>query len=138
MTERALLDTSTVIALFQEERAFNVSSFDRVAVSSLTYAELRLGISMARSADVARARMAALEELQRVFGVGIPFDDRAAEWYGRITRRVESTGGDPRAHRTDRMIAAIAAAHDHVLVTLNAADLRGLDGIVQVREPASE
>ena len=94
MTERALLDTSTVIALFQEERTFTVSSFDRVAVSSLTYAELRLGISMARSADVAGARMAALEELQRVFGVGIPFDDRAAEWYGRITRRVESTGGD--------------------------------------------
>ena len=89
-------------------------------------------------ADVARARMAALEELERVFGVGIPFDDRAAEWYGRITSRVVSTGGDPRAHRTDRMIAAIAAAHDHVLVTLNAADLRGLDGIVQVREPASE
>ena len=44
MNERALLDTSTVIALFQEERAFNVSSFDRVAVSSLTYAELRLKV----------------------------------------------------------------------------------------------
>ena len=38
MNERALLDTSTVIALFQEERTFTVSSFDR-----RRHVELRVG-----------------------------------------------------------------------------------------------
>lgn len=135
MSSSVLLDTSTVIALFQEARPFTLEPFDRVAVSSLTYAELRLGVSMARSATVARLRMTALEEVGRVFGAGIAFDDRAAEWFGRITDAVAANGGDPKSHRADRMIAAVAAAHDLALLTLNPADLRGLDGIVRVLEP---
>ncbi|MFT4136629.1 type II toxin-antitoxin system VapC family toxin [Microbacterium sp.] len=127
-----LLDTSVVIALFQERRRFTLASFERVAISSLTVAELRLGVAMAGSADVARARMAALEETQGLFGTGIPFDDRAAAQYGRISAHIQRRGGDPKAHRTDRMIAAIAAAHDLGLVTLNPVDLRGTDELVRV------
>lgn len=135
MTGSALLDTSTVIGLFQEQRRFTLESFDRVALCSLTYAELRLGVSVAPSAVVARQRMTALEEAQSVFGAGIAFDDEAARLYGRITARAGERGGDPKAHRTDRMIAAVAAAHDLTLVTLNPADLRGLDGLVRVVAP---
>lgn len=131
----ALLDTSTVIALFQESRPFTLDPFERVAVSSLTYVELRVGVAMAQTATAARSRAAALDEVRRTFGAGIPFDDAAAEWFGRIADRVAERGGDPRAHRTDRMIAAIAAAHSLSLVTLNPADLRGLDQIVRVVPP---
>lgn len=131
----ALLDTSVVIALFQETRRFSLARFERVAVSSLTYAELRFGVAMAPTADIARIRMAALEETENLFGTGIPFDDRAAVHYGRITAQVQRRGGDPKAHRTDRMIAAVATAHDLDLVTLNPADLRGMGGIVPVVTP---
>ncbi|WP_197280995.1 PIN domain-containing protein [Microbacterium sp. No. 7] len=131
----ALLDTSTVIALFQEQRRFTLEGFERVALSSLTYAELRLGVAMATTATVARQRMTAFETAREVFGDGIPFDDGAARAFGLIAARVADRGGDPKAHRTDRMIAAVAAAHDLTLVTLDAAGLRGLDSLVRVIEP---
>ena len=60
---------------------------------------------------------------------------------GRSVRRlplrlaVAERAGDPKANRTDRMIAAIAAANARTLVTLNAADLRGLDDIVPIVDP---
>lgn len=132
---RALLDTSVVIALFQEEQRIDLSSYAHLTVSSLTYAELRLGIAMAATADIARGRMTALESARDLFGPGLAFDDGAASRYGAITGQVQRAGGDPKAHRTDRMIAAIAAANDLALLTLNAADLRGLDGFVRVLAP---
>lgn len=132
---RALLDSSLVIALFHERRVFDLSSFSDLAISSLTYAELRLGVSMARTANIARGRASALEQAQAIFGEGLPFDDAAAQRYGMITTRASHRGGDPKAHRTDRMIAAIAAARGRVLLTLNPADLRGLDEIVTVLAP---
>lgn len=132
---RALLDSSLVIVLFHERRVFDLSSFSDLAISSLTYAELRLGVSMARTANIARGRASALEQAQAIFGEGLPFDDAAAQRYGMITTRASHRGGDPKAHRTDRMIAAIAAARGRVLLTLNPADLRGLDEIVRVLAP---
>lgn len=132
---RALLDSSLVIVLFHERRVFDLSSFSDLAISSLTYAELRLGVSMARTANIARGRASALEQAQAIFGEGLPFDDAAAQRYGMITTRASHRGGDPKAHRTDRMIAAIAAARGRVLLTLNPADLRGLDEIVTVPAP---
>lgn len=135
LASSALLDTSVVIALFQEARRFTLASYARVAVSSLTFAELRLGIAMAATADVARIRMAALEQAQSLFGTGIPFDDLAAAHYGRITAHVQRRGGDPKAHRTDRMIASVAMAHGLSLVTLNPGDLRGVDELMPVLAP---
>ena len=61
---RALLDSSLVIVLFHERRVFDLSSFSDLAISSLTYAELRLGVSMARTANIARGRASALEQAQ--------------------------------------------------------------------------
>ena len=128
----ALLDTSFVIALAQESRNFDLAAYDRVAVSALTYAELRLGVAMARTDTTARRRFTALEIVEDVFGPGLPFDDRAAMFYGRITSAIAEHSGDPKAHRTDRMIAAVAAANDLALVTLNVTDVKGLDKIVRV------
>ncbi|PFG29525.1 PIN domain-containing protein [Paramicrobacterium agarici] len=123
----ALLDTSVTIALTQEGRRLDLSSYDRLLISSITYAELRLGVACARSADSARQRSAALEEISALFGEGLPFDDAASASYGRILQAVARRKGEPKAHANDRMIAAVAAAHDLPLLTLNPSDLRGLD-----------
>jgi predicted nucleic acid-binding protein len=128
----ALLDTSVVIALAQEGRGIDLTEYDRVAVSALTYAELRLGVAMARTDKMTRRRYAALETVEDVFGPGLPFDDRAAMFYGRITAAIAERSGDPKANRTDRMIAAIAAANGLALVTVNAGDVKGLGKIVRV------
>ena len=131
----ALLDTSVVIALTQEHRSLDLARYESVAISALTSAELRLGVAMARTDTLARRRYTALETVEETFGPGLPFDDRAAMFYGRIVSAVAERTADPKANRTDRMIAAIAAANARTLVTLNAADLRGLDGIVPVIDP---
>ena len=133
----ALLDTSVVIALIQQAAPFSLASFERVVISSLTVGELRMGIAMAATADIARTRMAGLELARGLFGDGQPFDDHVAAVYGRILDRVRQRGGDPKAHNVDRMIAATAAAGGFTLVTLNLADVRGLDGIVRVVAPES-
>lgn len=128
----ALLDTSVVIALTQEDRELDLRSYSRVFISSVTYAELRLGVTCARSAEMAVSRYAAFEQISSLFGDGLPFDDRAASEYGRILQTVVRRRGQPKAHVNDRMIAAIAAANGLELLTLNAADLVGLEEHLRV------
>ncbi|MFV0433666.1 MAG: PIN domain-containing protein [Leucobacter sp.] len=131
-TGSALLDTSVVIALTQEGLDIDVSGFERLMVSSVTYSELRLGIACARDAETAMTRSTALEEISSLFGEGLPFDDAAAQHYGRILQTVVRRRGQPRAHTGDRMIAAIAASHGLPLLTLNGGDLNGLDAHLRV------
>ncbi|WP_366516474.1 PIN domain-containing protein [uncultured Agrococcus sp.] len=56
MTGTALLDTSVVIAITQEGREYDLRRYDRLFVSSITYAELRLGVASARTAEAAAER----------------------------------------------------------------------------------
>ncbi len=127
-----LLDTSVVIALTQEGRDIDLGEYEHLFISSITYAELRLGVASARSARAAISRAAALEEILLLFGSGLAFDDRAVLEYGRIVQTVVHRGGHPKAHLGDRMIAAVAAAHSLPLLTLNDADLSGLEDHLQV------
>ena len=130
--QSALLDTSVVIALTQEGMDIAIDTYERLFVSSVTYAELRLGVACAQSAAAALARYAAVEQITSLFGEGLPFDDRAALEYGRILQTVVERKGRPKAHMNDRMIAAVAAANGLDLLTLNAADLRGLEAHLNV------
>lgn len=70
---RGLLSTLT-----QEGRGIDLTPYPRVTISALSCAELRLGIAMAGTGIIARRRLQALETAEDVFGVGLPFDDRAA------------------------------------------------------------
>ena len=128
----ALLDTSVLIALTQEEREIDLSDYERLCVSSVSYAELRLGVACAKDAESAVARYATLEEIISLFGEGLPFDDRAATEFGRILQTVIRRKGEPRAHANDRMIAAVAASRKMPLLTLNASDLKGLENHLDV------
>ncbi|QTX06009.1 PIN domain-containing protein [Agromyces archimandritae] len=128
----ALLDTSVIIALTQEHTQIDGSVFDTVSIASLSYAELQLGVAVAGSRSTMRRRALALDSVRDIFGAGLPFDDRAATVFGRFATAIIERKGDPKANRTDRMIAAVAAAHDLALVTLNARDVALLDREMQI------
>lgn len=130
----ALLDTSVLIALTQEGRDIDLGAYDTLVLSSVSYAELRLGVACARSAHEAISRAAALDQITSLFGAGLPFDDNAAREYGMILHTVVSRGGQPKAHVNDRMIASVAASRSLPLLTLNGADLAGLESHLRVVE----
>lgn len=63
----------------------------------------------------------------------LDFDQSCALAYGRICMATIGVGRKARGSRSvDLMIAATALAHELPLYTLNAADLRGLDGLVEI------
>ena len=63
----------------------------------------------------------------------LPFEAACARAYGRIYAEVLAAGRKPRGPRSlDLMIAATALAYALPLYTLNAADLQGLEDLVEI------
>lgn len=126
---RAVLDTNVLITGLRNIPA-QITEF---AVSSVSYAELEQGLA---NPDVAASALAErrlqLLEIRRAFGRGLPFDDTAAQYYGRVVEAVHAAGRSPRGRIADLMIAATARAHDAVVITHNTADFAGLERIVRV------
>ncbi|ANI93612.1 type II toxin-antitoxin system VapC family toxin [Dietzia timorensis] len=137
---RALLDTNILIAQFSPESPRpDLTKFDDLYVSSLSYSELRFGLSVAlqRSPKEYILRRNRLESVEHVFGSGLPFDDSAAEAYSEIMDFLATRTPHKqslKAHVLDRMIAATALAHNLVLVTRNVGDFRALEGLLDVIE----
>ena len=65
----------------------------------------------------------------------LPFDAVAARECGRLHAAVVQRGGQPRRRAFDLAIAATANVHGVPLLTLNAADFRLIDDLVDVRSP---
>lgn len=131
MTRVALLDTSVLIGAFDSEAVEDLP-YDRLLISALTYAELRVGLVTAADTGTLRHRVRRIDEISRAIGPGLPFDDACAREYGRIVQAAVERGQRPRVNTIDRMIAATAAAHHLPLITRNAADVRGLDEILEI------
>ncbi|MFJ4046299.1 PIN domain-containing protein [Microbacterium sp. NPDC089987] len=129
----ALLDTSALITSMDTD-AMAALPFERLVVSSLTYAELRLGLVTAKDRKSLDHRTARLIDIAQLLGPGLPFDDACAREYERITRAAVDQGQRPRANTMDRMIAASAVAHRMPIITRNSSDLRGLEDLVEVIE----
>lgn len=122
---KALLDTSVLIAT-------DVPALDgELAISAVSLAELHFGV-MVTADDATRAeRLRRLTMLQRSFDA-LPVDDAVATSYGRLAAAVAHAGRQPRSRAFDLLIAATAHAHEARLYTRNAADLGGLDDLLEI------
>ena len=96
-------------------------------------AELHQGVAMAKDAASRAARTeklaAAIVEFEP-----LPFDGPAAARYGTLVALTVEVNRNPKPHRLDLMIAAIASAHGLPLYTRNAKDLVGLADVLHVVE----
>lgn len=131
----ALLDTDILIASKSEtEPAPDLSGFDDLMVSSLTWSELVMGLHSTRSLSEYKRRARRLSVLQGTYGDGLPYDDDCANAYNDLLERTVQRGGDAKAKKLDRMIAATAMAHELVLVTRNVDDFTMFEGMLDVVE----
>lgn len=117
---RTLLDTSVLLGpspgLLEGE----------IAISAISLAELHFGVLRAPSEQVRAERLRRLGVIERTFEA-LPVDASVARQYGRLAAAV----GRP-LRETDLLIAATAVAHGARLCTRNAADLVGLEGLLEV------
>lgn len=91
-----------------------------VAVCSVVRAELQ---QAARRSERVEANLALLTRFLAPLA-SLPFDDRCAEEYGMLRAQAETD-----VRTTDLMTAAIARAHDAILVTPHHAALRRFSGL---------
>ncbi|MYE32109.1 MAG: type II toxin-antitoxin system VapC family toxin [Chloroflexi bacterium] len=127
---RYLLDTDTVSALTRRRpsealllRMATTAREDRTT-SSITLSELLFGAHKAgaRSTELVTRIRAALPRSPL-----IPFDDAAAEEYGRLRAHLEAQGTP--IGQADTQIAAIALANDLTVVTGNVRHFERVPGL---------
>lgn len=130
MAERGLLDTSVVIDL---DGVDSDRLPETLAISAITLAELSAGPAAAASAQERAVRQDRLQRVEATFEA-MPFDAAAARAYGRVYAAVVAAGRKPRRRFADLQIAATALSLEVPLVTRNAKDFAGLEGLVDVIE----
>lgn len=109
---RALADTSLFVGL-EQERPLKDDVPDELFVSTITVAELRLGVLMAKTVDARSRRMETLARAESV--EALPVDDEVAQAWARLVAGLRSAGR--RAHINDSWIAATAIAHEIPVAT---------------------
>lgn len=122
---RAVLDTSVLLGPQPEPIA------GELAISSASLAELHFGVLVARSPTVRAERLRRLGAVERAFEA-LPVDTAVARAYGSLAAGVVQAGRQPRGRGLDLLIAATAMAHSARLYTRNAADLVGVEHLVEV------
>lgn len=122
---RALLDTSFVIALARNEEMTIDGPPAEAAISAVTVCGLHHGVLVADD-DQRPGRLATLAYAERRFAV-LPIDSRVAPHYGRLLAAFRRDGRG-RLATADALIAATAAAHDLPLITRDR-DFELLDGL---------
>lgn len=123
---RAILDTNMLVA-----ESLTHPGYD-VAVSSLSWAELRFGIRKAADPVERARRESRVARLHALLGPGIAFDDAVAEAYETVCGLVLAAGRDPRSRAIDLMIAATAVSAGASVITRNPDDFAGLDVLLDV------
>ena len=123
-----LLDTNVCIHLLNErhsgiEEQFRAHSPNEIALCSVVKAELLFGARRSQRVE------SNLQRLKRFFHpfVSLAFDDCSAEEYGLIRADLAAQG--KLIGPNDLMIAAIARAHDAVLVTHNTGEFGRITGL---------
>lgn len=132
MKPRFLLDTSIVSEPLKPAPNLDVlRNIDRnthqSAIAAPVWHELRYGC-LRLPAGKRRSTIEAylMEVVLRVFPI-LPYDEVAAAWHASERARLEQAGAT--APFVDGQIAAIAQAHDLVLVTMNVQDFTRFEGL---------
>ncbi len=107
MTAPAILDTSIFVAI-EQGRPLARSLPEQVGVAVVTFAELELGVLMAKDSESRAVRLATLTRVREQTS-GLPADDRVASAYARLAASELHAGRKPRIH--DTWIAATALTH---------------------------
>jgi len=123
-----LLDTNSCVEFLNHRdsavtRKLSEMNREDVALCSVAKAELYIGAYKSSRRD---DNLGVLRHFFSQFA-SFPFDDRAAEIYGRI--RVQLAGGGKLIGPNDLLIAAIAMANDMVLVTHNTREFSRVVGL---------
>jgi predicted nucleic acid-binding protein len=122
---KAVLDTSVVMAS-------GVPILDgELGISAATLAELHFGVLVASDPATRAERLRRLSVLQQRFDP-LAVDEAVAASFGQLAAAVAAAGRQPRARVMDLLIAATAHAHSARLYTRNAADLAGIDELVEI------
>lgn len=122
---KAVLDTSVLIAT-------GVPRLEgALAISVASIAELHFGVLITSDQAVRAERLRRLSELQRRFDA-LPIDDDVATSFGQLATAVVMAGRQPRSRTMDLLIAATAHAHGARLYTRNAADLVGIEHLLDI------
>jgi hypothetical protein len=122
-----LLDTSVLIGA-------QVDPAEEVAISAISLTELHFGVLVATDEEARAIRLRRLATVEDAFDP-LSFDAIAARECGRLHAAVVQRGGKPRRRSFDLAIAATANVHGVPLLTLNAADFKLIDDLVDVRSP---
>ena len=126
---RGLLDTSVVVSLG------GLTDLDalpaRCFISAFTLAELSAGPLLAKSDRERIARQSVLQQVEADFHA-IPFDDRAARAFGRVSAELRSSGRKTSARAYDALIAATAVANELPVFTMNVDDFSGIASLTVV------
>ena len=120
-----LLDTSVLIGS-------QLDPGDEVAISAISIAELHFGVLVAADDEARAIRLRRLAMVEDAFDP-LPFDAAAARECGRLHAAVVQRGGKPRRRSFDLAIAATANVHAVPLLTLNAADFKLIEDLVDIR-----
>jgi tRNA(fMet)-specific endonuclease VapC len=123
VSERGLLDTSTVILL---GRMTDPSLLpDEPVISAITLAELSVGPLITDDPDERGGRQAHLQLAESDFDP-LPFDAAAARAFGRLAAELRRTGRKPASRAYDALIAATAISVRLPLFTCNPSDFSGM------------
>jgi hypothetical protein len=125
VTERGLLDTSTIVLL---GRLFAEDLPEEPLISAVSLAELSVGPLVATNRKERAARQAVLQQAEADFRP-LPFDANSARAFGRVAASLRAAGRKVQARSYDAMIAATAIANDLPLYTVNPADFSGIEGL---------
>jgi len=123
-----LLDTNICIYIINRHPSsvlerISSKQADEIAVSTITIAELEYGTERSHYPDQNRI---ALLQFLTPFTI-LAFDQRAASYYGRIRKSLE-TKGQP-IGPMDLLLACQALSHDLVLVTNNMREFKRVEGL---------
>jgi len=124
---RAVLDTSVLIA--------DIAPIDvEAAISVVSITELHFGALLAGNNDERARRTDRLAVVEATFDP-LPVSVEVARAWGRLAAAVAQRGGKPRRRQLDLAIAATATVEQVPLLTLNLADFRIINDLVDARLP---